>query len=1104
MSSSAYAPTQETTNLNRVSHVLRCPCTDQLRDLLRHHVPPVLFPRVIQEKRTNLPRLTAPQRKLILPSTGHYTGDYSDMDVSLLYLLLRNICSIQPHIKGWGHTPDDADISLSACIESIREIRNKIGHSSSSGLSQVDFIDYWSNIKRSVKSIDKHLNNDSKYEKDVDCLLEASMDPEREAIYLDQLKSKVKTEGIEDLRSLVASINELEADIIQIPSFRMDDAIDLDRIYAHVSIIDEYDKRGSMRSEDSNFQCIAPDKIFTTQSRNLARFIFMLGEAGYGKTVQCQRFAKSWCQAWNNDTVRERDTRPQILDLNRCLKQFDFLFFIKMRDVSIQSENLIDLIQDVYSRCRLSKQNLADMRMILENGEFRSLVLVDGLDEWNISDDKKKLLLDKCIPNCRNMPGTTILISMRSWKFMEVEELCNPNIDRVIRLNGLDEDGVKELTTNMLSNYFQNKTTFDDFNERKTYVENAVSYAPTEIKSLMNIPMLTVFYILTLYEDVKTGNSLTTFYLSIIEAFFKRMSRKTQAEGISVGGFSISTFVRSLPEYLWNRFKQLLPRWLLPGGSLRTDCISLQEYPKVTQHLHELTLLGKVAFESLSSESSILVFSEDQLNQLLDEEIVYLFLRVGIVIKSETTGRFHEDKIRISFLHKTIHEFLASFYLIYGRKETDTDAIMKDVLSNVDKAIEYAPVLIFLSGLSPAVGCRISNFIKNTTNDDDDIKKYRLDFHSRSYPKIFHLYNLQLRCYKEVRRSKSIEAFEGDGQTLKFSFSDVILLSTDTDVPTIRESANVLKFHPNDIISLNMVCIPNNKEEGISNAEIKTFLDESQSITSIYIDGYVDGKCRLIDEYSPKMFHLKTLGLSNVSFRDNILANLITKKESKEDIRALGILYLKSAEDDVIDFEYRIPSIHWRYTTKSGFRRYAHPKTGANSDPQRKQRTPFLRIFLESLPDYKQLSILHITYMEAEEDRQKLLQVLPKLSQLHEIGYHGSNTYPNPDCGYDAKVISKITKLAKLQKVYLRSISLREPVLNFENMSTLKEITLDALRMHTANGWEMLFESFSKIETLQKIFLYDTNVEKEVLDEYKNIRESFCIEKMDRQTYEIL
>ncbi|KAK3100410.1 hypothetical protein FSP39_019407 [Pinctada imbricata] len=696
MLSSAYAPTQETTNLNRVCHVLRCPCTDQLRDLLRHHVPPESFPRVIQEKRKNLPRLTAPQRELIFPSTGHYTGDYSDMDVSLLYLLLRNICNIQPHRNGWGHSPDNTDFSLSACIDRIREIRNKVGHSSSSGLSQIEFIDHWSDIKRSVKSIDKCIHNGNKYKNDVDSLLGASMDPEREAFYLDQLKSKVKKEGIEDLRSLVASINELEADRIQILSFRMDDAVDLDRIYASVSIIDEYDKRCSMRSEDSNFQCIAPDKIFTTKSGNLARFIFMLGEAGYGKTVQCQRFAKSWCQAWNNDTVRERGTRPQISDLNRCLKQFDFLFFIKMRDVSIQSENLIDLIQDVYSRYRLSKQNLADMRMVLQNGEFRSLVLLDGLDEWNKSDDKKKLLLDKCIPNCRNMPGTTILISMRSWKFMEVEEVCNPNSDRVIRLNGLDEDGVKELTTNILSNYFQNKTTFDDFNERKAYVENAVSYAPTEIKSLMNIPMLTVFYILTLYEDVKTGNTLTTFYLSIIEALFKRMSRKAQAEGIR-GEFSISTFVRTLSEYTWNRFGQLLPRLLLPGSSRITECISLQEFPKVAQHLHELTRLGKVAFETLCSEKSILVFSEDQLNQLLDEEMVDLFLRVGLVINSETTGRFHEDKIRISFLHKTIHEFLASLYLMYGRKETDTDTIMEDVLINVDKTIEYTPVLIFLS-----------------------------------------------------------------------------------------------------------------------------------------------------------------------------------------------------------------------------------------------------------------------------------------------------------------------------------------------------------------------------------------------------------------------
>ncbi|KAK3092981.1 hypothetical protein FSP39_009624 [Pinctada imbricata] len=135
----SYASTPETTNANRAGRILLDPCTDQLRDVLRQRVPPANFHYVITRNRSNLPRLTQPQRDLILPRSGQYSGDYSDMDVSLLYLLLRNVCNIPPHNNGWGNLPDMQDSSLSASIDRIRGNRNRIVHSSTSLLSQTDF-----------------------------------------------------------------------------------------------------------------------------------------------------------------------------------------------------------------------------------------------------------------------------------------------------------------------------------------------------------------------------------------------------------------------------------------------------------------------------------------------------------------------------------------------------------------------------------------------------------------------------------------------------------------------------------------------------------------------------------------------------------------------------------------------------------------------------------------------------------------------------------------------------------------------------------------------------------------------------------------------------
>ncbi|KAK3107039.1 hypothetical protein FSP39_005720 [Pinctada imbricata] len=195
MATSIYASTPETTNSNRASRILLGPCTDQLRDVLRHRVPPANFHHVLTRNRSSLPRLTQPQRDLILPRSGRYSGDYSDMDISFLYLLLRNICNIPAHTNGWGNTPDVSDSSLSASIDRIREARNGVVHSSSTSVTQTEFNNLLHEIKIAVIAMDSLLGNSNKYEKEVDFLLTETMDPEQD-VFIQQLKKQVEEEKI--------------------------------------------------------------------------------------------------------------------------------------------------------------------------------------------------------------------------------------------------------------------------------------------------------------------------------------------------------------------------------------------------------------------------------------------------------------------------------------------------------------------------------------------------------------------------------------------------------------------------------------------------------------------------------------------------------------------------------------------------------------------------------------------------------------------------------------------------------------------------------------------------------------------------------------------
>ncbi|XP_062568324.1 uncharacterized protein LOC134230502 [Saccostrea cucullata] len=177
MASSTYSSTEETTNANRACRLLLGPCTDELRDVLRHCVPPPTFTHVLRQHIINLPRLSVAQRTLIFPIHGYYTGNYNDMDITLLYTLLQNICSIPPHSKGWGNDPDPYDVSVSASIERIRIGRNDCVHSPSPSLSNTDFNRIWSSVRSAIVVLDSFLGNNNRYENEVDFLRQETMDP---------------------------------------------------------------------------------------------------------------------------------------------------------------------------------------------------------------------------------------------------------------------------------------------------------------------------------------------------------------------------------------------------------------------------------------------------------------------------------------------------------------------------------------------------------------------------------------------------------------------------------------------------------------------------------------------------------------------------------------------------------------------------------------------------------------------------------------------------------------------------------------------------------------------------------------------------------------
>ncbi|XP_062586283.1 uncharacterized protein LOC134247893 [Saccostrea cucullata] len=274
MAASPYASTEETTNACRACRLFLGPCTDQLRDVLLHFVPPSRFPQVIKQKISSLPRLTTPQMNLIIPRGSSYSGNYSDMDISLLYILLRNICCIPPHSNGWGNDPDPTDRCLSANIERIRITRNQCVHSSSPMLSNVDFNKVWSTIRAAVMDIDSFLNNRNQYVRGLHFLEKETMDPVRDLYYIEELRKQAKEDA--STREIVL---DLEEDVSKLRK-----AIPLKVKEIHEKDISQWEKDDRVFYESHNFRSML-EKV-----KNQTHVTFV-GVPGAGKTVTARHFA---------------------------------------------------------------------------------------------------------------------------------------------------------------------------------------------------------------------------------------------------------------------------------------------------------------------------------------------------------------------------------------------------------------------------------------------------------------------------------------------------------------------------------------------------------------------------------------------------------------------------------------------------------------------------------------------------------------------------------------------------------------------------------------------------------------------------------------------
>ena len=101
---------------------------------------------ILSRLRSRPKRINDDQWEKLYPPTSN-PPNINDFDITLLSVLLRNVCGLSPPCLGWDKMPNVSDHSIEADIVRIKLFRNeRFGHIPNTSVSTADFKSFWAEI----------------------------------------------------------------------------------------------------------------------------------------------------------------------------------------------------------------------------------------------------------------------------------------------------------------------------------------------------------------------------------------------------------------------------------------------------------------------------------------------------------------------------------------------------------------------------------------------------------------------------------------------------------------------------------------------------------------------------------------------------------------------------------------------------------------------------------------------------------------------------------------------------------------------------------------------------------------------------------------------
>ena len=201
-SGSVFDTSEEKTNGTRLARLLVDGGTHVLRKFLDSVYPePTLLANELKKNRTKFQTLKSKgvifkeQWEMLFPTSG--LPDSKEFDITLLHLLIRELCCLKAPRTGWHKIPADDDQSMEANIARIKYFRNKLFHSKSTSIPNNEFEDKWNIIVSSLEAIKIGV-----YRKKIQALKNDSIDHKTHKRVEEEVEKWQQFQELEDIKPI--------------------------------------------------------------------------------------------------------------------------------------------------------------------------------------------------------------------------------------------------------------------------------------------------------------------------------------------------------------------------------------------------------------------------------------------------------------------------------------------------------------------------------------------------------------------------------------------------------------------------------------------------------------------------------------------------------------------------------------------------------------------------------------------------------------------------------------------------------------------------------------------------------------------------------------